>query len=100
MGYLFTPLIPIFVLINPVWNRSAFLRRHAMQALLWSVVFFLLLLITLVFAIILARRDVLFICLSPFIVTLAFVPGAVWARRVFYGGEVSIPILGRFVADG
>jgi uncharacterized membrane protein len=95
VGYLVTPLAPLLVLLGDMKN-DPYQRRHAVQALLWSGPFFLLLALAVVLLIVLASGFVVAFCLSPIVVALPFVPGAIWARRVYLGGDVTIPLLHRF----
>jgi uncharacterized membrane protein len=91
-GYLFTPVVPIVVLSGNM-KRDRFLRQHAWQALLWAIPFVVLLAAFIVAAIMLLRLDPLTVCLLPFLFLLPFVPGAIWARRIYLTGEVRIPVL-------
>ena len=93
LGYLFTPVVP---LLNLTASRQSdpFVRRHAVQALLWSGPFVLLLAVTVVMLVLLVRGNFLFICLMPLAIMLPFIPGAIWARRIYLGGDVTIPLLG------
>lgn len=69
------------------------MHRHAVQALLWSIVFLLLLGAFCVAAIALLRATLLALCLLPFLFLVPFAPGAYWGRRVYLTGDVAIPIL-------
>jgi len=95
MGYLVTPMVPIVVLLGDA-KRDPYQRRHAVQALLWSGPFVLLLAAAVVMLIVFSGNFLVALCLSPIVVALPFVPGAIWARRVFLGGDVTIPLLSRF----
>lgn len=94
-GYLVTPIAPLMVLLGDM-KRDPYQRRHAVQALLWAGPFFLLMALAVVLLILFASGFVVAFCLSPIVVALPFVPGATWARRVYLGGDVTIPLLGRF----
>lgn len=89
LGYLFTPMVPLVALRGDV--EDPFVRKHARQALLWAVPFLLLLAAMIVVMIVAIRRDILFVCLSPFVFLLPFCPGAYWARRVYFGDDVTLP---------
>jgi uncharacterized membrane protein len=95
MGYLVTPMVPVVVLLGDT-QRDPYQRRHAVQALLWSGPFVLLLIVAVGLLIALSDNFVVALCLSPIVVALPFVPGAIWARRVFLGGDVTIPLVSRF----
>jgi uncharacterized membrane protein len=90
IGYVFTPVVPLVVLISEM-KADPVMRRHAAQALLWSVVFMLLLVGFCIAAIVLLRATLLAICLLPFLFLLPFAPGAYWGRKVYLTGDVTIP---------
>lgn len=96
LSYLFTPLVPIAVLTTEL-KLNTYLRRHAVQALLWSSVFILLLAIDIVLMIALIRSNFLYILVLPFALAIPFIPGAIWARSIYLGRDVSVPLFGRFV---
>jgi hypothetical protein len=89
LGYLFTPVVPLVVIVGEL-KQDAALRLHAWQALLWGAAFGALLVAALVAAVVAIRADFLFICLLPLLLALPFVPGALWARRVYLGGTVTV----------
>lgn len=94
LGYLFTPMVPLVALRGG--EDDPFIRKHARQALLWAVPFILLLVAMIVVMIVAIRTDILFVCLSPFVFLLPFCPGAIWAKRVYFGNDVTFPFgLGR-----
>lgn len=73
-------------------EQDPFIRKHARQGLLWAVPFLVLLVACVILMILTIQQDILFVCLSPFLFLLPFVPGAIFARRVFLGGDVTFPI--------
>jgi uncharacterized membrane protein len=89
LGYLFTPMVPLVALRGS--DNDPFVRKHARQALFWAVPFVLLLVAMIVVTIVAIQTDILFVCLSPFLFLLPFCPGAVWARRVYFGRDVTFP---------
>jgi uncharacterized membrane protein len=92
IGYVFTPVVPL-VLLSGEAQRDAFVRRHAAQALLWAGPFLLLLVAFVIATIALLRTSALTICLLPVLFLVPFVPGGIWARRVYRGADVRIPII-------
>lgn len=98
LGYVFTPVVPLLTLANAA-RDDHFSRRHAIQALLWAVPFVLLLFATVFALVLLVRDDFLFICLMPLLIVVPFLPGAFWARRVYLGGDVTIPIISSIAAS-
>ncbi len=91
-GYLATPVVPI-VNMTGAGPRDSWMRYHSLQALFWSGPFILLLVASIVGLFILVKGNFLFICLMPLIFMAPFVPGAYWARRIYIGEEVAIPII-------
>jgi hypothetical protein len=91
IGYVFTPVVPLVVLTSSTMKSDPILRRHAAQALLWSVVLILLLVGFCVAAIALLRSTLLAVCLLPFLFIVLFLPGAYWGRRVYLSGDVTVP---------
>lgn len=75
-------------------DHDAYIQRHARQALLWAVPFLILLTLMVVGMVMLVRQNVFFICLLPFGFLLPLVPGAYWARKVYFGGDVRFPGVG------
>jgi uncharacterized membrane protein len=97
LGYLFTPIVPI-INISGEGNNDKWLRYHSVQALLWSGPFLILFIATLVIFILFISSNIFFICLLPIVILLPFLPGAIWARSVYLGDEVSIPVIGSRVS--
>lgn len=93
VGYLFTPVVPLVILMSDNMKSDPVMRRHAAQALLWSVVFLLLLVAFCIVAIALLRVTMLAICLLPFLFLVPFAPGAYWGRKVYLTGDVTVPVL-------
>jgi uncharacterized membrane protein len=89
LGYLFTPMVPLVALRGD--EDDPFIRKHARQALFWAVPFILLLALMIFLMIVAIQRDILFVCLSPFVFLLPFCPGAIWAKRVYFGDDVTFP---------
>lgn len=92
LAYLFTPLIPVIVLATDM-RRDAFLRLHATRALVSAIILVVGLGLFIVMMIALLRQNFLWICLFPVAIVLPFVPGAIWARRVYLYGDVRPPVI-------
>ena len=90
IGYVFTPVVSIVVLASSM-KADPILRKHAGQALLWSVGLLLLLVGFCIVAIGLLRLTLLALCLLPFLFVVPFLPGAYWGRKVYLRGDVTIP---------
>ncbi len=88
--YLFTPVVPL-----TVWNGGPhgdpFLRKHARQGGVWALPFLVLLALTTIGIVWIIRQDILFICGLPVALALPFLPGAYWAKKVYFGGDVTFP---------
>lgn len=96
LGYLFTPVVPLINMTGESGNER-WMRYHSVQALLWSGPFILLLAAAVIALVLLASSNFLYICLMPVLILVPFVPGAIWARRIYLGDEVAIPILSNFL---
>lgn len=90
VAYVFTPVVPL-VLMSGETKDDPFLRRHAGQALIWSVGLLLGLTLCVVLAIALIRANLWMIFLLPLVFVIPFIPGASWAWRVYHGRDVRIP---------
>jgi uncharacterized membrane protein len=88
--YLFTPVVPL-VALRGLKSDDAFIERHARQGLLWAIPFLILLTLAVVAMVLVVSRDILFICLLPVGLALPLLPGAYWAKRVYFGGDVTFP---------
>jgi hypothetical protein len=90
IGYVFTPVVPLVVLTSTM-KTDPLLRRHSIQALLWSVFFLALLVVFCLVAIAMLRSTLLAVCLLPFLFLVPFAPGAYWGRKVYLTGDVTVP---------
>lgn len=95
-GYLFTPFVPLTVVLSAE-DASPDLQRHARQALWWAIPFFIMLVVVVYLLVLAIQSSFLMICLLPFAILIPFAPGAIWARRVYLGGDVRIPIISSLV---
>ena len=88
--YLFTPMVPL-----TAWKggpeEDPFIKRHARQGMIWAIPFLILLVLTVIAAVWIVRQDILYICGLPLALVLPFLPGAYWAKRVYFGGDVTFP---------
>lgn len=87
LAYVFTPLIPIIILLLEDKKDRPFIRAHNMQALIWGIVFYIIVTIT-----------------SPFLVGLCIWPLGIlaqlyWAYKAYQGETVTIPVLTDFVSN-
>jgi uncharacterized protein len=83
LAYVFSPLVPVIILLMPEKKNRPFIKAHNMQALIWG-------LINLVVGTILS--GVLFFCFgAPSIILWAI--GAYWGYQAYQGKMVNIPML-------
>jgi|SRR3989304_6520310 len=87
LAYLFTPLVPIILLLIEGKKDRPFIKEHNMQALVWGialiVVSFVLTAVTLGF----------FVCVW----WLIYIPQIYWAYQAYQGKSVNIPVVSGFV---
>jgi uncharacterized membrane protein len=81
LGYVFTPLIPIILLLMEDKKSRPFIRAHNAQALAWGVVFYIIVTITSFFLV--------GLCIWPLGVILQLF----WAYKACQGNLVNIPVL-------
>lgn len=87
LGYIFTPLIPIIVLLLEDKKERPFIRAHNAQALVWGIAFYLIVSVTSVF--------VIGLCILP----LGYLAQLYWAYKAFQGEMVTIPLITDFVRN-
>jgi uncharacterized protein len=87
LGYVFTPIIPIIVLLLEDKKQRPFIRSHNMQALVWGVIFYIIVSVTSAF--------VIGLCLWP----LGLILQIYWAYQAYQGQTVTIPVLTDFVRN-
>lgn len=92
LGYVFTPVVPIVLLAGSA-RDNLFLKRHAAQALLWSVGLLILLVATVVLLIAMLRSTWLAILLLPILIVVPFIPGIVMGTIVYRGQDLRLPII-------
>lgn len=85
LAYVFTPLIPIVLLLWEEKKERPFIKAHNMQALIWGVVFYIIVSITSVF--------IIGLCIWP----LGLIAQIYWAYKAYQGEMVEIPVLSNFV---
>ena len=89
LSYLFTPLIPIVLLLIEDKKDRPFLRAHYPQALVWGVVWYLLATIL--------SFTVILVPISCIIGLAAFVFNIIWGIKAYNGEYVEIPVITDFV---
>jgi len=87
LAYVFTPLVPIIIMLMPEKKDRPFLRAHNVQALVWGLV-------NAVLGSILST--VLFFCFGlPWLVIWGI--GVYWGFKAYQGQYVTIPVVTDFV---
>jgi len=87
LAYVFTPIIPIVILLMEDKKNRPFLKAHNAQALAWGVV-------NLIGGTILS--SLLFFCFGlPSV--LIWAVGAYWGWQAYQGQQVTIPVITDFV---
>lgn len=85
--YLVTPVVPLVAL----QQDDPFVRRHARQGLILAIPFLVLLVLATILIVGLVRQDILYVCLLPLVFIVPALPGAFFARKVYFGGDVMFP---------
>jgi uncharacterized membrane protein len=85
LAYVFTPLIPIILLLMEDKKDRPFIRAHNAQALAWGVVFYLIVTITSFF--------IIGLCIWP----IGLILQIYWAYKAYQGELIEIPVLTNFV---
>src|SRR3989337_2198254 len=87
LAYVFTPLVPIIILLLEDKKNRPFIKAHNMQALAWGVVFYIIVTITSTFLIGLG------------IWPLGFIAQLYWAYKAYQGEIVEIPLLSNLIRN-
>jgi len=85
LSYLFSPIIPIVVLLMEDKKNRPWLKRHAVQALVFTLAVGLI-------------SGILAIVIIGFLVAIAgFVMSILYAIKAYNGEEVTIPVITNFI---
>jgi uncharacterized membrane protein len=87
LGYLFTPLVPIIVLLLEDKKNRPFIKANNMQALVWGVVFYIVVILT------------SFLIIGFCVWGLGLLLEIYWAYRSYKGEVVQIPVISSFVRN-
>lgn len=87
LAYVFTPLVPIILLLMEDKKNRPFIRSHNMQALVWGIVFYIIVTVTSFF--------IIGMCIWP----LGFLLQLYWAYKAYQGETVEIPVLSNLVRN-
>jgi uncharacterized membrane protein len=87
LAYVFTPLVPIIILLIEDKKNRPFIRAHNMQALIWGVVFYIVVTITSAFLI------------GCILWPLGWLLQLYWAYRAYQGNYIKIPVISDFAKN-
>lgn len=87
LAYIFTPLVPIILLLMQDKKDRPFIKAHNAQALAWGVVFYVIVTITSFFLI--------GLCIWP----LGLILQIYWGIQAYNGKYVNIPVVTDFVKN-
>jgi len=87
LAYVFTPIVPIILMLMENKKNRPFIRAHNMQALVWGIAFYVIVSVTSAF--------VIGLCLLP----VGLIIQLYWAYQAYQGKMVSIPMLTDFVKN-
>ncbi len=88
LAYIFTPLIPIIILLLADKKERPFIKAHNMQALIWGVIVYILAAITSpIFG------------LGCLVWLVAIILQIYWAYQAYQGKTVTIPLLTDFIKN-
>lgn len=85
LAYVFTPLVPIIILLLEDKKNRPFIRAHNMQALIWGILVYIVGSVT------------SFLLCIPWLVMFAVT--LYWAYQAYQGKMVEIPMLSKLVRD-
>jgi uncharacterized membrane protein len=89
LSYIFTPIIPLVILLMEDKKNRPFIKSHYVQALVWGIA-----------AIILVSIFSATFILSPLATVIgiaAFVFSIIWGIKAYHGEYVIIPVITNFV---
>jgi len=87
LAYVFTPLVPIIILLMEDKKNRPFIRAHNMQALVYGAAIAVIYVLSTVLSF-----GFLAICLAPFLF-VAWVVALFWAYKAYQGEMVNIPVV-------
>lgn len=85
LAYVFTPIVPIILLLMEEKKTRPYIRAHNAQALAWGIAFYIVVAITSAFLI--------GLCIWP----LGLILEIYWAYRAYQGNMINIPVITNFV---
>ena len=87
LAYVFTPIVPIIIMVMADKKDRPFIKAHNMQALIWGVVLYLIVAITSAF--------IIGLCIWP----IGLIVQIYWAYQAYQGKLITIPLLTDFIKN-
>jgi len=87
LAYVFTPIVPIIILVMADKKDRPFIKAHNMQALIWGVVLYVIVAVTSAF--------VIGLCIWP----IGLIIQLYWAYQAYQGKLITIPLLTDFIKN-
>jgi uncharacterized membrane protein len=87
LAYIFTPIVPIIILLIPDKKDRPFIKAHNAQALAWGVILF-------VVAFVLS-----FVIIGACVGLLGFILNIYWGIQAYQGKYINIPVITNFVKN-
>jgi uncharacterized membrane protein len=87
LAYVFTPIVPIIILVMADKKDRPFIKAHNMQALIWGVVLYIIVAVTSAF--------IIGLCIWP----IGLIIQLYWAYQAYQGKLVTIPLLTDFIKN-
>ena len=87
LAYIFTPIVPIIILVMADKKDRPFIKAHNMQALIWGVVLYIIVAVTSAF--------IIGLCIWP----LGLIVQIYWAYQAYQGKLITIPLLTDFIKN-
>ncbi len=87
LAYIFSPIVPIIILLMPDKKARPFLKAHNVQALIWGVIAYI------ISSVLAAVFIGCFVWLAYIIITI------IWGMKAYKGEYVNIPLITNFVKN-
>ena len=87
LAYVFTPIVPIIIMVMADKKDRPFIKAHNMQALIWGVVLYVIVAITSAF--------IIGLCIWP----IGLIVQIYWAYQAYQGKLITIPLLTDFIKN-
>jgi len=85
LAYVFTPLVPIIILLIEDKKNRPFIRGHNLQALVWGILMYII-----------SSLTSFLLCIPGLIM---FAITLYWAYQAYQGKTVEIPVISKLVRD-